>query len=193
MFENQYPGIDARAVAIVRSYSRHLVGRYGITVDDLPDLHQQWLSQLIRSEAYSQPDHPEFEARMGKLTGRLVADTIRHRRRVRENYGRRNYSLDDFINPAERTETFADAVSEEDYLDFSGCDYRDSSKLVDAREDVAALLRHLDPELRELAELLQRHPIGEIPELLGVSRATAFRRLDDLRRVAGRFFRTSDS
>ena len=193
MSENQYPGIDARVVSIVKRYAGHLVGRYGITVHDLPDLWQQWLAHIVRSPEYQALGHPDFEARIGRLATRLVADEVRRRSMMRRSYARRIYALDDYVNPSLGCVTFADSVSEEDYIDQMGGRFVSADSQAEQRHDVEEFLKTLPPELRDLALLLQSHPIGEIPDFMGISRATVFRRLDDLRRIAGRFFRTTDS
>ncbi len=112
---------------------------------------------------------------------------------MRRSYALRVYSLDDYVNPSLRDSTIGESVSEEDYIDMIGGNFVSVGLQAEKRHDVAEFLKALPPELRDLALLLQRHAIGEIPELLGISRASAFRRLDDLRRIAGRFFRTTDS
>jgi hypothetical protein len=186
LYQNLYPGIDARVVAIVRNRSRRLIGRYGIRPADLPDLHQDWISQIVRKDEYGQSAHPDFSRRIAHLVNLLAVDEIRRRSAAIRHYGKEVVSLDAYLGGD--TSTIGETVSEEDYLDLTGGNYQCPIDRLTARQDMGEFIRQLPPELRRLAELVQRHPLERVPALTGISRATVFRRMQALRRMAQRFF-----
>lgn len=189
MYQNQYPGIDARLVSIVRNRSKKLIRHYGIRPEDLPDLHQEWITRIIEKPEYSDPDHPDFERRIAQLVNILAIDEIRRRKAKKRNQGRLVLSLDyEEIYQDERS-TLGETISEEDYLDLTdGGFYRAIEDRFAISEDAQAFIDQLGPDLRQVAEILKHHRVDHLADQAGLSRATAYRRLQALREAAERFF-----
>jgi transcriptional regulator of acetoin/glycerol metabolism len=84
-------------------------------------------------------------------------------------------------------------LTEEDYLELTGGQSRSAFERAEVRCDVEAFLRQLPEELRQLAETLQAHNVDSLAAHLGLSRATAYRRLQALRQAAQKFFSESEN
>lgn len=189
MYQNQYLGIDARLVSIIRNRSQKLIGHYGIRPDDLPDLHQEWIVQIIGKPEYAEPHHPDFERRIAQLVNLLAIDEIRRRKAIKRNQGRLILSLDYEESNADQRSTLGETISEEDYLVLTdGNSHRTIADQVEASEDTQAFINQLGPDLRQIAEVLKHHQIDHLADQTGLSRATAYRRLQSLREAAKSFF-----
>ncbi|MBC2595650.1 sigma-70 family RNA polymerase sigma factor [Ruficoccus amylovorans] len=188
MSQNQYPGVDARLVSSVRSKSQRLIGRYGIRPEDLDDLHQEWIVRVIQTPEYANRDHPRFTTYIGRIIDRLLIAEIRRRESEKRSYALEAYSLDDYLDQSEAEQTRQELVCEEDYLSAFGNRFTDLRETVANRQDVAAFLAELPSDLRSLALFLRDNPIEHYSHVVGISRATAFRRLQKLRQAACAFF-----
>lgn len=189
MYQNQYQGIDARLISIIRNRSKKLIGHYGIRPDDLPDLQQEWIVQIIGKPEYTEPHHPDFERRIAQLVNLLAIDEIRRRKAIKRNQGRLVLSLDYEESNADQRSTLGETISEEDYLDLTdGNSHRTIADQAETSEDTQAFINQLGPDLRQIAEALKHHRVDHLAEQTGLSRATAYRRLQSLREAAKSFF-----
>ncbi len=183
-----YPGVDARLVSIVRIKCNRLVGRYGIRTDDLEEFRQEWISAAIQAPEYQDRKHPQFTTFIGRIIDRLIIAEIRRRKAEKRHYKAIAFSLDEYINQSEEDSTWHDAISEEDYLQATGGSFTDHRTAAATRQDLEGFVQSLPEELKELARHLRHYPMERIPELTGISRATAFRRLQKLREAATEYF-----
>jgi hypothetical protein len=156
--QNQYPGIDERVVAIVRTRSNKLIGFYGVQVQDLPDLHQEWIAQIVRKPEYAETDHPDFERRIAHLVKLLAADELRRRKARKRNSGKLVLSLDYEAPGQDKSSTWGERITEEDYLDMTDWgESREVEDQVEIAQDAEAFMDQLGPDLRQIAEILKHH------------------------------------
>jgi len=188
LYQNQYPGIDARLVSIVRIKSKHLLGRFGIRAEDLEDFRQEWIAKAIHSEEYENRNDPQFTTYIGRVVDRLIIQEVRRRKAEKRDYRALVYSMDDYLEANGEESTWHDVVSERDYIEATGNRFTEHRDAVERRQDIEAFIHNLPADLQELALQLKSHPMEHIPEVSGISRATAFRRLQKLREAASRFF-----
>lgn len=183
-----YPGIDARLVSIVRIKCNQLIGRYGIRAEDLEDFRQEWIAAAIRTPEYQNRQHPKFSTFIGRIIDRLIISEIRRRKAEQRDYRAIAYSLDDYLDKSDEDEARHETISEEDYFERTGASFLEHRDAVTIRQDVEAFIRSLPEDLRELALHLKHHRMQEVSKVAGISRATAFRRLQILRQAADTFF-----
>lgn len=188
MPRQDYPGIDARLVSIVRIKCNHLIGRYGIRAEDLEDFRQQWIAAAVRTPEYANREHPQFTTYIGRIIDRLIISEIRRRKAEQRDYRAIAYSLDDYLDESDEGDPRHETISEEDYFERTGASFVEHRDEVTIRQDVEAFIGSLPEDLRELALHLKHHPMQEISKVAGISRATAFRRLQILRQAAAQFF-----
>ncbi len=163
------------------------MGRYGIVEEDLADLRQQWIAAIIRTADYQKRDVPCFSTYVGRLVDQLIANEIRFRKAAKRDYSRVAFSLDEAMEDGDggsdaefSADSYFGLVSDSDPLEESATNL-----------DVDAFLSSLPDDLRALAEGLKHNQMEHVHEILGISRRTAFRRLNSLREAAARFFENS--
>lgn len=188
MPKQNYPGIDARLVSIVRIKCKHLIGRYGIRAEDLEDFHQDWISKAIRTPEYHNREHPQFTTYIGRVIDRLIISEIRRRKAAQRDYRMIAYSLDDYREGSDEGKSKNGTISDEDYLNCTGTSFVEHRDTVALRHDVEAFLETLPQEIREVAIHMMHHPMIQITATIGISRATAYRRMEILRKAAQEFF-----
>jgi hypothetical protein len=186
---NQYPGLEPRAVDIVRRRARKLIGRYGIYACDVADLEQSWLTKLLSCQEYAEPEHLDYERRIARLVRLFSIDEIRRRTAGKRGGGVRSVSLDDYIEgPGGSRTPLRETVSEADYFHLTGQEHIGLSDSAAARLDLETFLAILPPDLRVIAEALKLAGPEELASRTRLSRATAYRRLNALRELAREFF-----
>jgi DNA-directed RNA polymerase specialized sigma24 family protein len=148
--------IDEQIAEVIRWKAQSLVGRAGLTRDDCPDVEQELAMRLLA---------PLQKFNRAKLTRRSYAQMLVDRlalnllrdRQVAKRAGGPLAPL-----PAELPDE---------------CDGATAARAL----DVAEALARLPDRLREVAELLKTETIAGVARALGVSRATVYARVRELR------------
>lgn len=155
------PTIDHSVVLrIARKYASQLVGNYGFVPDDCVDLTQDLLLECLRRCRNYDPSRSGQHAFVKLVVRHGIASIIESRTALRRN-GRICELIDDFHGAPSQIENPRDA----DHL----------------KMDVERLLVKLPPELVQLAQLLSTDSIASIGRITGRSRATIYRRINELR------------
>ncbi|MBN2069587.1 MAG: hypothetical protein JW739_08130 [Opitutales bacterium] len=191
MNENSYPGIDQRAVRAVTQKSKKLITRYGLSKAELPDLQQNWLIRILHSKEYQNREDPQFSHHLNRMVKDCYIDEIRRRNAQKRRCETQSISLEAYFGAQAKSETDCSAdevISEESYFAFTGVTPIGPGKAAEVKIDAEDFMASLPEELRELATRLMKLSTIEAVSQSSASRATAFRRLKQLRAHAQKFF-----
>jgi RNA polymerase sigma-70 factor (ECF subfamily) len=160
--------IDPVTAGLIKRKARELVGRTGITQQDREDIEQDLTLELIRRL----PAFDEKRARRpgfaGLLLDRAAADILRRRRTAKRDT-RTTISLDAQPSP-EQPGTPLDGTL--------GCPDDLDERI--AEMDFDEIIATLPDDLRRLVLCLLRSSVAAAARELGISRATIYRRLQEL-------------
>jgi RNA polymerase sigma-70 factor (ECF subfamily) len=188
LIENNYPGIDERAVRAVTLKSKKLIEQCGYSQDELPDLQQDWLIRILQSKEYQNRKDPQFAHHINRMVASCYVDEVRKRNTLKRRCDAKSISLEGYFCVDSR-EAEALNISEDIYFAFTGTAPIGPNKSAQNKLDAEEFLQSLPQELCHLAKLLMQLPITEAISETGVPRATAFRRLKQLREHAESFFK----
>jgi RNA polymerase sigma-70 factor, ECF subfamily len=144
--------------------ARHLIGRYGFTISDLPDLEQDLSLDLLRRAGGYDPARAQWQTFVARCIDHRIADLIRSRCCLMRHHERR-----------------AVLDSSDDKSPAHGEHSHDALVLHDLRLDVAAVLGRLPERLRDLGHRLMATTVSEIAAEDGCSRWRVYRDIADIR------------
>jgi hypothetical protein len=150
------PSWDAALADVVRRKARQLVGKTGLTAQDLPDLEGDLALDLVARMADYDPARADRDRFVRMVIARAAAKLLRHRRAARRDTRRVVPLESDPVDPA--------------------------SDVSPLRLDVADAVAALPPELRAVAVRLARAPVAAVARQCGVSRDTIYSRVRAIRR-----------
>ena len=183
-FDNQYDGIDAYAVGLIRYKARQLVGQAGFTVSDRDDLEQELVLDLLRRLPKYDPKRAQRNTFIARVVEHRVASLIEAQKAGIRDYRRCRCSLNDrFEDENGRSVERAETLDQEGYLLRTGAQSRPSDELSALAIDVAVVLETLPPELRELRRRLEAATVTEISRDTGVPRGTLYESIKKLREI----------
>lgn len=153
------------------------------------DLHQEFLLRLVEN-------HMVYDARLSSATTfsshvcrRRSLQLVEAATSVKRGSGAVPRSLSEPVNLSTRRGTnfftaLADIISDDGGVMRTGRRRRSAAELMALRIDTNGVVSHLPPGLAAVAQLLaQGEPPSEVARRLGISRATLYRRIGQLRRV----------
>jgi len=155
-------------MAIVRTKSRLLVGRYGFTRSDLGDIQQEVLVDLLANQKHFDSAIAERSTFVSTLVHRSIARLIRYRCQAKRDYRRCRESLDQMTEPPPRSPPPSPDDAEFELIDHS---VEGQYEAVDLRVDLAEALADLPEELRTIAQSLGRENVAEISRRTGLTRS----------------------
>ncbi len=165
-------GIDRYAGEVIRIKAHQLIGRYGFTESDRPDIEQQLALCLLEALPHYDPDKATRRTFICRIVDRAVADLARRRTAEKRAFTHRHVSLDGRASDGGEGQSEAPLVLTEDA----------TGDLRDLALDLADALETLPEKLRRLCEQLPDTPIAEIARREQVSRKTVYTWLKKLRR-----------
>lgn len=157
----------------IRSLTRRLVGRAGITSDDLPDLRQEiWADLLERL--------PNYRAERGHLRGFMVrvvrnrlASILKARVAERRGGGKPDLSLNwEYEDGDGETVELHESLSVDEYLRLTRGARRSEEERRDLALDVRRLVDRLPPHHRAVCLLLIDHSVCGAANVVGIPRST---------------------
>jgi len=157
---------------IIRRKARLLVGLFGFTPDDVPDLEQELSIALLKRCGYYDPAKGKEATFILRVVERKIADLISYRQAGCRDWRQCPHSLNETINMAD-----ADDVEFLETLDDGNTS--DHALIL----DVTMVIERLPPDLQEACRLLQNYSIGEIIEGRMASHSVFYRKLERLRRI----------
>ncbi len=183
-FDNQYDGIDPYAVRLIKYKARQLIGKAGFTASDRDDLEQELILDLLRRLPKFNPKRAQLNTFIARVVEHKIASLIEARKAGIRDYRRCPFSLNDRFEDEEgRSVERVDTFDQEDYLLRTGAQSRPSDELSALTIDVAAVVKTLPPELRELCRRLKAESVTEISRDTDVPRGTIYEGIKRLREI----------
>jgi hypothetical protein len=187
LIENNYPGIDPIVVNAVTDKAKRLIRVLWLSKSDLADLQQKWIAHIIQTKEYKSEKHPEYYHHIRRILLDLYVNECRRlTAQKREPIGSFRTHL--HFEPDGRVSTLSGTLSSKSYIEVTRGGRRSESEQIQDHMDLESFLRELPEELSTFACVLKSCSVEEVGGVLGLSRATAYRRMDELRVRAKHFF-----
>lgn len=171
----EYSEFDQYAAKDIRIKARQLIGNYGFTHDDLPDIKQElWLDLIQRRSSYN-AERGQLSTFICLVVEHKISTIIRYRTQEKRDWRCEAYSLDETVKDADGANVpRGQALSQEDIDLRTGRIARPELEHLDLQLDLSIPLSALLPDLKKLAELLKEKPIAVVARELGISRSTLY-------------------
>ena len=183
-FDNQYEGIDAYAVWLIRYKARQLVGQAGFTASDRDDLEQELILDLLGRLPKYDPRRARRNTFIARVVEHRIATLIEARKAGIRDYRRCRCSLNDRFEDEEgRSVERSETLDQEDYLLRTGAQSRPSEELSALAIDMAAVFEGLPSGLRDLCRRLGTETVTEISRDTGIPRGTIYESIRKLREI----------
>ena len=172
MNKNSYTGINPAVVRIARSAARRVIGKYGLTESDLPDLEQELVTAGLKVIERFDPEKSKETTFITRVVESKVLDLIKQRQTECRDWRKCRDSLN-------QTVTLLDiAVIEK--IETLECEQNGDPLLI---LDVALILERLSPDLQEFCQVLKYYDRNEALEDSPVSRSAFSRKLQTLKNI----------
>jgi len=182
--KRDYIATDKFTKDLIRRKARQLIGKAGFTKTDREDIQQQLYQHLIRRAKFFDPEKAHWNVFATTLIERFVADILRRKRAAKRDH-QRVVSLSTVIADGEEGPVkLGDTISRRENDARLGRSLRGEHELAQLKIDVTETIASLPPEMREVAEALQRHSIAEVARRKGIPRTTLN---DVVQRIRERF------
>lgn len=167
--------ISDYAAVLIRCKARQLVGKAGLTWDDVEDLEQEMRLDLLERLPKFDPDKAAHTTFVARVIERKISKLFRDRRPEKRDYRRESGSLNDPIadNEGETTER-AYTIGQDEVDIRGGRRNRTREEEAQLRFDVSLVLSRLPEDLRAVAEQLMAETIAEAAKSLGMPRSTLY-------------------
>jgi RNA polymerase sigma-70 factor (ECF subfamily) len=159
-------------------HAARVARRLNLSRDDCDDLRQDLLTEMIDRLRRFDAEKAAVSTFID-LLARHAAYALVRRHRALRRLRAHTISLDDEINPMARR--LAELLTSEQGLEFAAGEPVDAVDRVELTRDVRHIVAALAPELRSICTLLQAYPAEQACRASGLSRATFYRRLRDIR------------
>ena len=177
-------GIDSALLAVVRVTAAGLAGEYGFNGIDFEDIRQELLLDCLFRLRKFDPARSSRRSFLHRVVGHRVATLVSAQRAACRDYRLCRDSLDAPIPvSADDSIKLGETVSGDAYDAGMGRSVRSSCERSELRIDVDNVISRLPAELAAVAVLLKSESVVEVARRLGVSRATTYRRLAQIRDV----------
>ncbi len=182
--QNNYTGIDPHIVAVIGREVKKLIGRYGFTASDVPDIEQNLHVKVWY--ALKGLDKAIFEAAVNQIVKHEIVDMIRARGRQCRDWQKVAFSMNDFaLDSEDENECVSDLMDLAKAFDVG---FGRPASWPERREmaiDLDDALASLSCELRDMAEKLGAcgGNLSEAARDLGISRKMARLRLARLQQA----------
>jgi len=173
---------DAFTARFIRSKVNKLIGRAGFQEADRHDLLQDFVLDLLQRREKFDSEAANWEAFVVVVCENCCATILEHRQAEMRSPDQEGGSLNRPVKDAEGNRTEFGATLSDSAQGHRTRQYRRThEEASDLIHDVAHLLAQLPPQLRSIAERLQRMSKEEVARELGVSSKTIYRRVAEIR------------
>jgi RNA polymerase sigma-70 factor (ECF subfamily) len=166
------PELFSPAEKIIRRRARLLIGLFGFTEHDVPDIQQELFLELYKRIENFDPEKSKENTFIARVVESKVIDLINQRQAECRDWRKCRDSLN-------QTVTLPD-VGVIEKIETLECEQNCDPLLI---LDVTLILKRLPPDLLELCEILKYYDRNEALEDYPASRSTFFRRLQALRDI----------
>jgi len=157
--DHRFTDADAE---IVKHKVRKLIGRYGFSASDEPDLQQELAMHVSTRMARHDPARGARSTFVDRIVRNKIANILEHRIAAKRGGRKRPLSLD--------------AVPEGLLLDG-----HTDADVVDLGLDVRNAVASLPPDLRQVAIRLEKNSPSEVARMLGLTRGQMRQRMEAIR------------
>jgi RNA polymerase sigma factor (sigma-70 family) len=165
---------------IIRRKVRRVVGRAGITHQDVPDLEHDILLRILQRLPGIDPRN--LHAVANRVADQGIIDHLRRLRSAKRASGPTTSLNTPVVGPDGSTITQADTVTQDHLHSRRNVSRIDPVKAIDFALDLAETLAHLPAQHRDVAKrLLEGDSLSQVARDLGVPRTTLSSRLRRLR------------
>ncbi len=182
--QNDAEKVNQCALRLIRCKARQVAGRYGFSKSDIEDLEQEfWLDLLQRRSSYD-----SGRSQLNTFTNRIITHRIANMKETQEA-AKRDYrlcagSLDEEIEDEDGdTTSLHESVDANDCFKRAGWSGHSSEDQIGLKLDVDKIISSLPPELRETCERLKIPTVSEISEVMGISRSSVYRKIEQIRKI----------
>ncbi len=170
--------------ALIECKARQLVGKAGLTQDDIKDIEQELTRDLHERLPKFEPAKASLHTFADRVVGRRICNLLRDRQAEKRDWRREAFSLNAEIETDEGATARHEFISQDEVDLRTGRYDRTAAERAQRTMDVAAVLDGLTPELREVADMLMTQSVAEVARELGIPRGTfRDRYLERLREV----------
>lgn len=174
--------ITEKAKSLIRYKAISLIGKYGFTRDDAPDIEQELYLDLLERFPNFDPEKSSYGTFVYNLVNNKVATLIQYRTQQKRDYRKCNVSLED-----DAGEINGETLEVSDTIDSDECDIRLGRKHLPTTDktdlviDLAQAIESLPDDLKHIAHLLGEKSINEIADSLSITRFSVSRRIKKIR------------
>jgi RNA polymerase sigma factor (sigma-70 family) len=176
--------IDPSIFSAIRGKAARLMGVCGFSTADRADLQQELVFDCFSRLRKFDPTKSSCRTFLHRVVGHRVATLVSAQRAARRDYRLCRDSLD-APTPVTANDSIelGETVSGDAYEARMGRSERPSCERSELRIDVDSVISRLPAELAAVAVLLKRESAVEVGRRMGISRATTYRRLAQIREV----------
>ncbi len=157
------------ALRRITQEARRLIGRFGLTEQDLEDITQDLILRVLKEVRRHNPARASCDTLIDRVVSHCATDLVRYHGAELRNRQGRTRSID------------ASTASEPNSTRFADPDSDQAVRQSDARTDVATLLSSLSDADRTIAEALRTATVTETANRLGVTRFHVYEALQRIR------------
>jgi DNA-directed RNA polymerase specialized sigma24 family protein len=165
-------GLFLLAEKIIRHRSRLLIGLFGFTEHDVPDIQQELFLELYKRKGNFDPEKSKEATFITRVVESKILDLIKQRQAKCRDWRKCRQSLNQTV-----TLPGIGVIEKIETLEFE----QDSDPLLIL--DVRLLLERLPPELRKFCQVLKFYRINEALEEFSMPHSAFFRKLQALKDI----------
>ncbi|MBI5787824.1 MAG: RNA polymerase subunit sigma-24 [Candidatus Schekmanbacteria bacterium] len=182
--KNSYAGIDEYAVRLLRKRAKQLVGKAGFTKDDREDLEQELLFDLICRLPKFNPERAGRKTFITRLVNNKIFVISESKTSAKRDYRLCVASLNDYVEEKDDgSMELGEIIGQDKYFLITGKCSRPPVELGDLSVEIKRIIAGLPPPFRRLCEQLQVETITEISQNTGISRASIYEDIKELRQL----------
>ncbi|MDD5728837.1 MAG: sigma factor [Victivallales bacterium] len=159
MTKNSYTGISPVVVRIARSAARRVIGKYGLTESDLPDLEQELVTAGLKVIERFDPEKGKESTFIARVIESKVLDLIIRRQAECRDWRKCRDSLNQTVTLSE--------IGVIEKIETLECEQNCDPLLI---LDIILILERLPPDLREICEIMKYYgrngPLNNIPQIM---------------------------
>ena len=167
---------------ITHSKAKTLIGHYGFTKHDMPDIEQELLMEVIKKLPHYDPGIAKETTFIMRVTEGKIADLISYRQASCRDWRKCGHSLNAPVKKSGiEVSELIETIANENNFDFF------------LALDINNFINQLPSELAEICELLKHYTITEILEFYPMSRTTFHHKLKTIKKIFHQHFPTKIS
>lgn len=173
MESNRNPQIDSYIATLIRCRAWRLVGKAGLTNQDVDDLIQELTAELLKALPQFDPSRAGFKTYASCVVKCKASHIVRDRLAEKRNPARESHSLNRAV-ASEGPMGVLVGDPPDVYNRRTGSRWRSVEEQAQLALDTASVLAKLPAPLRRLCEALKKYSPSETARRLGIARSTVY-------------------